>query len=263
MVERDMRQAGGVPGVLDVTPDKHRAGTRGADRAVVFGLRAANTGFFVSNDRIAQFVREDPKRLIAFCSADPLADADPVGEVKRCHDELGMRGIKMGPTYQGVAPDHPKMIEIYAYAQKHGLPILLHQGTTFSLQAPLKYANPILLEDIAYRFPELKMIIAHMGHPWIGECVALIRKQPNVYADISALQYRPYQFYQALKLAEEYGAHKKLLFGSDYPLTTVEKTLATMRGMNAYARQYNMPPIADEVINGIIERDALGLLGLG
>ena len=264
-VERDVIHAGASPAMLDITPEKYAAGTAGADRAVVFGLRANNTGFHISNDRVARFVASDSKRLIGFGSADPhpkLGDADPLREVQRCTDELGMRGVKLGPTYQGVAPDDERLMKIYAYAEKKGLPVLFHQGTTFARNAPLKFANPVLLEDIAYRFPELRMIVAHMGHPWIGECISLIRKQPHVYADVSALHYRPFQFYNALKLAEEYNAHRKLLFGTDFPFTTVAASLDALRNMNTYAARYNLPPIAGSVIEDLIHRDSLSLLNL-
>ncbi|MBA3709198.1 MAG: amidohydrolase [Planctomycetes bacterium] len=265
MVEEDLRRAGGTAQAidnLDIVPERHAAGTSGADRVIVFGLRAKNVGMHVDNDRVAGLVAADPGRLIGFMSADPLFDHDPVGEIKRCHLELGMRGIKLGPTYQGVPPDHPRLMEIYAYAERQRLPIIVHQGTTFSLAAPLKYANPILLEDIAYRFPQLVIVIAHMGHPWLGECVSLIRKQPHVYADISALHYRPYQFYQALKMAEEYGADHKLLFGSDYPFTTVAQTAAAILGMNTYAGTHGLPPIAPRVLEGLVNRESLPLLNL-
>ena len=52
-----------------------------------------------------------------------------------------------------------------------------------------------------------------MGHPWIEDTIVLIRKQPNLFADISALHYRPWQFYNALIAAKEYGVLNKLLFG--------------------------------------------------
>ena len=262
-VERDILRAGGAPAkTLNITPASHQAAIEGAERAVVFGLRASNTGFFISNDHVAEYVRSDPKRLIGFGSADPLADPDPLGEIQRCTDELGMRGIKLAPTYQGVPPDHEHLMRIYTYAEKRRLPVLFHQGTTFSYKAPLKYANPVLLEDIAYQFPELKIIIAHMGHPWMGECISLIRKQPNVYADISALFYRPYQYYTGLKLAEEYGAHKKLLFGSDYPFTTVKDSANALYKMNDYAAKHHLPPIEQAVLDGIVQRDTLKLLGI-
>ena len=100
----------------------------------------------------------------------------------------------MSPIYGGWDPQDPRAMSIFAKAEQYSLQIMFHQGTTFPRKAPPKYANSVLLEDITLQFPELKMIIAHMGHPWEVETIVLIRKQPNVFADISALFYRPWQF---------------------------------------------------------------------
>ena len=72
---------------------------------------------------------------------------------------------------------------------------LWHQGTTFVHDAPLIHARPVLLDEIARRFPTLKMWIAHLGHPWCDELISVIHKHPNLYADMSALTPRPLQFY--------------------------------------------------------------------
>ena len=87
-------------------------------------------------------------------------------------------------------------------------------------EAPLRYAHPLLMDEIAIRFPELRVVMAHMGHPWQRETIVTIRKHPHVYADVSALFYRPWSFYEGLRLATEWGALDKLLFGSDFPIAT-------------------------------------------
>ena len=92
------------------------------------------------------------------------------------------------------------------------------QGTTFPSAARLKWGLPLQLEDIAMEFPDLKMIIAHLGHPWETDVMVLIRKCPNVYTDISAVHYRPWRYWQALVTAMEYGVEHKILPGSDFPL---------------------------------------------
>jgi predicted TIM-barrel fold metal-dependent hydrolase len=51
---------------------------------------------------------------------------------------------------------------------------------------------PRLIDDVAIRFPDVKIVMAHLGHPWDGECIVTIRKHPNVYADCYALHYRPF-----------------------------------------------------------------------
>jgi predicted TIM-barrel fold metal-dependent hydrolase len=91
----------------------------------------------------------------------------------------------------------------------------------------------------------------------------LIRKQPNVYADISALYYRPWQYYNALMLAQEYGTGHKLLLGSDYPFTTPADTIAALRNVNHITGNSGLPRIKEELIEGLIGRDVLKCLGIG
>ena len=79
------------------------------------------------------------------------------------------------------------------------------------------------------------MVIAHLGHPWINETLVLIRKNRNMYSDISALYYRPWQFYNALVAAMEYGVLDRLLFGSDYPFTTPQSTIGGAPQVNEMA----------------------------
>jgi len=100
-----------------------------------------------------------------------------------------------------------------------------------------------------------------MGHPWEDETVALVRKQPNVYADVSALISRPFRLYQKLLTCIEYGVTDKLLFGSDFPFSTPLLTIKALRNMNRYSRRAGLPRIPNDVINSIIERNALQLFG--
>src|SRR4029434_8222171 len=104
--------------------------------------------------------------------------------------------------------------------------------------------------------PYVKLILAHLGHPYEGECVVVIRKHPNVFADISALHYRPFQFYHSLMLVQEYGVWNKLLFGSDYPFTTVNATLRDLRQMNAMLQGTALPRIQEDRIEEMIHRDS-------
>ena len=147
-------------------------------------------------------------------------------------------------------------------AQSQGLPVLLHTGTTFIAQAPLEYTLPRHLDRVAMRFPGAKIIMAHLGHPYEGECVAVARKHPNVYADISALHYRPFQLYHSLMLVQEYGIWDKILFGTDYPFTTVNATIDGLHRLNGMLEGTNLPRLNTEKIDAMIHRDTLTLLGL-
>ena len=257
----DFSRCGLDPATWRFTPEDHLRATEAADVAVVFGLQAARTGWCVPNAAVAAHVARAPHRLIFFASIDP-GQSGFMEELERCHQGLGCAGVKLGPIYQGVHPLDRRYHEIYGYCQRHGLPIIAHMATTFSHGVPLDYARPAHLDQVACEFPDQKLVLAHLGHPWEGEAIAAIRKQPNLYADVSALYYRPWQFYNAMRLAVEYRAEGKLLFGSDFPATTTENSLAGLRTVNAILGNSGLPAIPETVMEEVIHRDSLSLLGL-
>ena len=115
---------------------------------------------------------------------------------------------------------------------------------------------------MALEFPELKLVIAHLGHPWMDDTIVLIRKQPNMFADISGLFYRPWQYYNSLRLAVEYGVSHKLLFGTDYPIAGFDETLEGLRSVVRLSEEMRLPSLPRELPDEILNRDTLGLLGL-
>jgi uncharacterized protein len=230
-------------------------------RTVVFGGKARLSGLWVDDRYVADYVAAHPDQLLGFLSLDPTQEGWE-RELRQGHEELGLRGIKLMPMYAGFRPDDERLEPLWSYATRHRLPVLLHTGTTFVSQAPLDCTLPRLLDRVAIRFPDMTIILAHLGHPYEGECVAVIRKHPNAYADLSALHYRPFQLYQSLMLVQEYGVWDKVLFGTDYPFTTVRATLDGLRGLNGLVEGSNLPRLDTEAIERVIDRNALNLLGL-
>jgi len=245
---------------LHIPPEKHLKAMSGVDRAIVFGLRAHHSGLSVPNEFIASYAKQHPEKIIGFGAIDPAVD--PIDETMEEIVSLKLRGVKLGPIYQNIHPMDPRMMRVYKFCEAHGLPILIHQGTTFVRTGPLKYALPIQLDDVAITFPELRMIIAHLGHPWVAETLVVIRKHPHLYSDISALHYRPWQFYNSLILAKEYGVLDKILFGSDYPFTTAEAQIDALRNINHFAEGTNLPRLSAEEIERLIFSPTLQCLGL-
>jgi uncharacterized protein len=255
------RARAGVEVNLSVTYDQYRQSAAAADVTVVFGGKARLSGVWVEDDYVANYIRQDPQRMIGFLAVDPTQTAWE-DELRYGHQELGLSGIKLMPMYAGFRPDDRLLDPLWTYASEHRLPVLLHTGTTFVAQAPLECTLPRHLDVVATRFPEVRMILAHLGHPYEGECIVTIRKHPNVYADISALHYRPWQFYNSLMLVQEYGVWHKLLFGTDYPFTTVDATLQGLRQMNNMLNGTSLPRLNLTEIEAMIHRDSLPLLGL-
>ena len=129
-------------------------------------------------------------------------------------------------------------------------------------QAALECTLPRHLDPVAARFPNVPIIMAHLGHPYEGECVVTARKHPHVYADISALHYRPFQLYHSLMLVQEYGVWDKVLFATDYPFTNVDATLAGLRSLNRMLAGTALPRLDEVLIERMIYRDTLNLLGI-
>lgn len=230
-------------------------------RTIVFGGKAALSGLWVDDRDVQAYVSGHPDQLIGFLSLDPTQPGWQ-RELQMGHQELGLRGIKLMPMYAGFHPNDERLNELWRYAEHHQLPVLLHTGTTFISQAPIEFTFPRHLDPVATRFPDVKMILAHLGHPWEGECIAVIRKHPNLYADISALHYRPFQLYQSLMLVQEYGVWNKILFGTDYPFTTVKASVNGLRTLNQMLEGTQLPRLNTEAVESMINRDSLALLGL-
>lgn len=232
------------------------------DKAVALAFWAPASHIEVSNDFIAEVVRHEPDKIVGFACVDPKSPG-AMAELDRSINELGMKGLKLGPIYQHFAPDDPACWPLYARVQELGLPILWHQGTSFMApEGPLEDAHPYRLDKVIRAFPNIKMIIAHFGYPWPREVVALMGRHPHVYTDISVLANRPWFLYNALIDALEYGTQDKILLGSDYPAFTARETVAALRKINDFARGTSLPVVPATLIEEIIERDSLALVGI-
>jgi hypothetical protein len=246
---------------LNVRWEEYRAQASECDVTIVFGGKAALAGLWVPDDEVAKYTRSNAAKTIGFLSVDPTQPGWQE-ELHHGHVDLKLKGIKLLPMYAGFSPRDRELDYLWEYAARHHLPVLLHTGTTFVDKAPLHCTLPRHIDDVAIRFPEVKIIMAHLSHPYEGECVATIRKHPNVYADCSALYYRPFQLYHSLMLVQEYRTWGKVLFGSDYPFATVSASLAGMRKLNGMLEGTALPRLDLEQMEGMFQRNTLEILEL-
>ena len=250
------------PGMnIIATPEQHRENLEGFRGSIVLAFAGNATGMVVPNEYVAEYCATDPDRLFGFASVDPN-HLNCVTEFETAIREMKMRGLKLGPIYQNFYPDAKEHYALYAKANELNVPILWHQGTSFVPEGYLDASRPAMLDPIARAFPNLKMIVAHMGHPWVDECISLVRKHPNLYMDLSALGGRPWQFYNALVSALEYGVQDKILFGSDYPFFTTKQTIDSLLRINDLVEGTKLPRVPDNVIEAILHRPTPELLGL-
>ncbi len=249
----------GYPLDLTVQLDSFLADNSAFEKVVVFGLKGRLTGYWVPDEYIAEFVSHDPERLIGLAACDPT-QAGYMQELKVGLEEYKLSGVKIGPIYAGLDPRDPACFPVYDYCQENGFPIFFHTGTTFNRLAPLGTSRPWLWDAVAIRYPDLRIVMAHCGHPFTEECLVVIRKHPHVYADISALFYRPWQFYNTLIAAQEYRVVHKLLFGTDYPFARAEESLQGLQSLVQVGGKNGLPVVSQAAVDEILHRDSCSLL---
>lgn len=231
----------------------------GVDRAILFSLRYADSIGVDGDDEVtARAVRKHPEKFIGFAAVDPRRP-DAMDLLVHAVEDLKLKGVKFGPIYNGVSLLDPRMKPVYEYCVRNNLPLTLHMGTTFAANAPIRLGRPLDVDAVAHDYPDLKMIMAHMGHPWHEECVVVARKNANVYCEVSALYYRPWQYYNILICAQEYlvAGRPKIFFGTDFPFTTVQDSIDGLRNINAQVEGTKLPRVAAATIESIIHSNPL------
>ncbi len=266
VANQDSRQS--VPGVDGSTGlhaaglARHQVASEPVDTTIVLGFRAHYLEAEISNDQVASYVSQDRDRLIGFAGIDPSHPKEAIGELRRARNELSMPGVAVAPAAQDFHPSNSQAMLVYAEAASLGMPILFHTGVYSTPATKLEYARPVLLDEVARELPDLKIIIAHMGYPWVNETVLLLAKHRSVFAETSWLLGDPWQAYQALLTAYQHGVMDKLLFGSGFPQAAASFCIEALYSINHLVHGTNLPTIPREQLRGIVERDTFSLLGI-
>jgi predicted TIM-barrel fold metal-dependent hydrolase len=227
--------------------------------AVVFTVDAEHaTGHpRIANEEIAEACGRHPDVLIPFASVDPWKGRAGAREVRRLIERYDVRGFKFHPSLQAFSPNDVMAYPQYEVMEEFGVPALFHSGQTgIGAGLPggggirLKYSNPLLVDDVAVDFPELRIILAHPSFPWQDEALAVATHKPHVHIDLSG--WSPKYFPPQLVKYANSLLQDKVLFGSDYPLISPDRWLADFAGLE----------IKPEVRPKILKHNAVRLLGL-
>jgi len=180
----------------------------------------------ISNDEIIDGAVRHADILIPFGSVDPNRD-DAVSEARRLIGR-GVRGFKFHPTVQGFSPDDERFFELYGALQDAGVVALFHTGQTgIGAGMPggygfeLALSNPMLLDRVAARFPDLQIIMAHPSVPWQDEALSVATHKHNTWIDLSG--WSPKYFPAELVRYANRMISDRVLFGSDFPLITPDR----------------------------------------
>ncbi|MEX2215377.1 MAG: amidohydrolase family protein [Phycisphaeraceae bacterium] len=244
----------------DASTTAHDAAMEPVQHAVILGFESSYLGASISAEQIARYVARRPEKYLGFAGLDPLA-GNALKQVARVRS-LGLSGVTISPAGQAFHPAHTQAMKLYEQCVAQDLPVLVQSVTHLSSEAKLEFAQPYLFDEVAREFPDLRLIISQVGHPWIDQALVLIGKHRNVYADISSIVSRPWPLYNLLQSAHHQGVMDRLLFGSDFPFCTPQRAITTIYSVNTLTQGTMLPSVPREQLRLIVERDVLSLLGM-
>jgi predicted TIM-barrel fold metal-dependent hydrolase len=250
----------GRPADLKADEFHHRQAVDPVDKAIVLGFKSSYLQTEIPNRFVADYVRRNASKMVGFAGIEPL-DRNWLDELQIAQQELNLKGVVLSPAMQNFHPTDTHAMRLYAQCSRRGLPVLFDQNHRHP-RAKLEYGEPRLLDEVAREFPDLRIVIAGLGYPWIDQTVVLLGKHPNLYADVAGLLPQPWLSYNALLAAYEYGVMDKLLFGSDFPHRAPAACIEALYSVNTFTHGSNLQPVPREQLRGIVERDALTLLGI-
>jgi len=181
---------------------------------------------------LSEFVdSKDNLKLIASLNMSDVRDIDrQLGYIHNLFERDKIVGVKIYPGYQHFYPSDTRVDNVAKLCMQYGKPLVIHTGDVNDNdgEAVLKYSHPFYVDELAIRFPELKIIAAHLGFPNLLECANVVDKNDNVYTDISGTmiddlppkiaiaQYKEYK--RDLERILNYFPyiHDKIMFGTDY-----------------------------------------------
>ncbi|MDB5526673.1 MAG: amidohydrolase family protein [Rhizobium sp.] len=178
----------------------------GVDKAVMFPFVEGN----FTNDPIKEAFDQFPDRLIPFCAVNPW-ESNAADEVRRCVVDWGFKGLKLHPTVNGFHLSDPLLVDpLFSVADELGIPIIVHGASDL-------YNSPPEFAVMAARFPNVPLLMAHMGFFWsVDQAIQFARQYPNLYLETSRAP-----IFEIQTAVRELGPDK-VIWGTDSPFVDYE-----------------------------------------
>jgi hypothetical protein len=136
-------------------------------------------------EEVAQYMRASPDRFVGLAGYNPFRIKDSLREVEVAIREHGFRGVYVHIYGFDIPLHDPKMYPLYAKCVELDVPVSMQVGHVLEAM-PSEHARPMYLDRVACDFPDLKIIGAHTGWPWVEELISVCYKWENVWLGIDA-----------------------------------------------------------------------------
>lgn len=211
-----------------------------------------------SNDYVHGMWKRHPDRIIqAWGAVDPFKGDAAIREARHAIEELGMLGFHFHPIMGHFAVNDRRLYPLWEAIDALKVPVMIDVGTTGmgaglpgGMGARIRHAHPSAIDDLAADFPNLTIVAAHPGWPWVDEMTAVALHKGNVYWEMSG--WAPKYFPAQLKVDMRARLQDKVMFGSDYPSLPYERIF----------REWAELGYSDAVMEKIFHKNAERILGL-
>lgn len=220
----------------------------GIERAVFAARDRSGTDpdWTLTNDFVAECVRAAPDRIVGFAGVDAGNPEAAAEATRRAVRDLGLRGVCFDPFLLQAAPNDERFDVIYRTCSDLGVPAVVTLGGLPGIPTPLRNSNPLAIDIVAKRFPDLVLIASHGGWPFPLEMIAVAWRCENVYFENSFYHFAPGA--GVLVEAANTMIGHKMLYASAYPFAPLGKTLRKFRNLPFKAE------VADMVLSGNADR---------
>lgn len=228
---------------------------------------------WVSNGEMARVVEHHPDRLLYEPNLSPVKQRGvrhAIWELEYWVKEKDARIFKFYPPEDTYIND-PDLWPFYKKAEELGIVLDIHTGFSWVPPGKSKYALPILLDDVARDFPQLKIVAFHMGYPYCDDLNMVAMGHPNVYLCLSLLVpwaiSAPGKFARILGEALRFVGPERIIWGTDSAGFGVQ-VAAAVAGLRDFQipedmqQQYGYPAITDDDRARIFGGNLAGLLGI-
>lgn len=196
---------------------------------------------------VAEAIKIGGDRFIGGAGYNPFRIEESIARIEMFVRDFGFKYVYFHPMTFGLAANDRRCYPLYAKCNELGIPVGLQVGHSAET-LPSNVGHPMLVDDVAIEFPNLKINLSHTGWPWTGEYISMLWRHPNVYGDISA--YFPKTLDPELIRAMDRQLRGKVMLGSNgFDLTRCVQELEQL-------------PLKDATIERIKRENAIEFLGL-
>ncbi|KDD03795.1 amidohydrolase family protein [Bordetella bronchiseptica MBORD681] len=205
---------------------------QGRNSPAVFMGKQFNAAF-IPNERLAQIQDQYAGRFVCFAGIDVSNTAhNAVEETVRSIKSLGLKGIFIEPGRQiQSTPDDERIFPVYEKCIELDIPVNLMSGPYAG--ADIGVSDPLYVDRLCTRYPELKIILGHGGYPYVQQILGVAFKHTNLFVSPDMYVFAPGG--QAYIDAANGALRDQMVYGSAYPLRPVTQTVSDTLGLGLSA----------------------------